>query len=174
VSNSDSLVSKSLNFVSISLADIILVDAGIATLGVHRFSLSAIIFQIVVSVEENIFEIHTPPFFTTTNNTGRSHLSLRKRNLSKNRQMVIIETTVIATVRGFWPALKRILPDRRIDSLSATLRWLLRTEIADSDDSDAVFSVPGTSETAHVRSSEQFAIGGNLSMSHMSNLLDLF
>ncbi len=54
-SNSDSLVSKSLSFVSISLADIILVVAGIATLGVHCFSLSAIIFQIVVSVEENIF-----------------------------------------------------------------------------------------------------------------------
>jgi hypothetical protein len=70
--------------------------------------------------------------------------------LSKNRQIVIIVTTVIATVRGFWPALKTKLLDCRIDSLFATLRWLLQTEIADSVDSDAVFSVPGTSETADV------------------------
>ncbi len=62
VLKSESLVSKSLNFVAISLADIILVNAGIGTLGVHCFSLSAIIFQIVVSVEENIFDINTHPF----------------------------------------------------------------------------------------------------------------
>jgi hypothetical protein len=62
VSTSDSLVSKSLNFVTIYLADIILVDAGIATLGVHCFSSSAILFQIVVSVEISILK-STPPHF---------------------------------------------------------------------------------------------------------------
>ncbi len=64
--------------------------------------------------------------------------------------MVIIVNTVIATVIGFWPTLKTKLLDHRIDILSATLRWLLRTEIANSIDSDAVFYVPETSETAHV------------------------
>ena len=64
--------------------------------------------------------------------------------------MVIIVTTVIATVRGFWPALKTVPLSRRIGSLSEKLRWLLRTGNFVAVDTDAVFSVPGTSDAAHV------------------------
>ena len=61
VSNKDSRVTKPLDFVFVSHAVMILVDAGIATLIESCSVFSRICFQIIVSVFGNILNFLTPP-----------------------------------------------------------------------------------------------------------------
>ena len=92
VSTNESLLIKSSVLVLISLAVMILVDAGIANRALYCFSIFAfvVLFQIVVSIAENIFNTHIPPFCATANNSGTIHLKFSKRNRLKNLQTVRI------------------------------------------------------------------------------------
>ncbi len=114
VSNNDSLGVNSFDFALISLAVIIFVDAGIAN-STGACSFLNLLFRIVVSIDENIFDAHIPPVCVHTKNKGRilwenrtekMSISFRQSNKTHRLRLQIARTADIssATLRIRSPA----------------------------------------------------------------------